>query len=1239
MDGSQRRFGRWVWCTLVMVPSLAQAASQTWNGTTDGLWATGTNWSGGAAPGITSVSTTSGQTTNIATFNNAGNGNTAITVDANRIIGQIVFDTSSAAAYTFGGSKLVLDTTVFGPGITINAGVTTNQIFNVNIGNLSAPVYTNNGSGTLTFNGVLSRENSSNGTQQFDGTGTIIVNGNFASSIGTVNKNGTGTLELNGANLYNNTLVLNNGTVKIGNTAALNGKAVDFGSNANTKTLQLNSTSVAIAGIDTGATVGTSIVENGGASNATLTINNSSGTFTYAGTLQDGSGGGTLALTRSTAGGTLTLSGTASYSGQTTVSNGTLNLTGAFSGTSNISATGGILNLTNAFSGNGNVSVAGGTVNVTGLHSGSGSVTVSSGTYTDSANITNMSTLGVSGGSANLSGNISSMSGATLTAGTTTLSGNNSFNGAIALSSTAVLNIQSNTALGSTVGGTTVGSGARLELQGNITVTGESLTIAGTGTNNIGALQTKTGDNIWDGNILLSNVANTRIGADAGSLTVTGVISDGANTVDLNVRNNTGTTILSGVSTYKGATNIVVGLLKIDVGNDRLPTGTTLHLGNGTNVGTATFDLNARNQTVAGLVNDGTTMSMLITNNGGSASTFTVNNASANSFSGNINSGASALNLVKGGAGTLTLLATNTYGTTTINAGTLQIGNNGTVGTLGTGAVTDNGTLNINRSDNVTIANDISGTGALTKSALNTVTLTGNNSYGATTISSGTLQVGNGGTTGSIGTGAVTNTGTLTFNRSDSITVANAISGTLGNVIQLGSGTTILTGANSYTGTTTITAGTLQIGNGGTIGTLGTGSVTDNGILAFNRSDNITVSNAISGSGSLTKSAANTLILTGGNSYGATTISAGTLQIGNGGTTGSLGTGNVTDNGTLTFNRSNSLTVNNDISGSGALTHSGSGSLTLGGNNSYAGTTTASNGNLIIASSTALGSTAGVTNITSTATKLILSNNISVVGETVNTTYLQNLSGTNSWSGAVSNNANAQLTLESLAGSMTISGAVNAAFAGNHTLNLRGAGDGTLSGNVTGVFAFNKLDGGTWTISGASKTWTGEGSTNTVGAGKLLLDTGITSDRPWAVSGGATLGGVGSITASSLTVNGTIAPGDSPGTFTMNGALNLNNEYLFEQVGGVADRISVNGTLTLGASSVLNITTSLSGMVIILADYTTLNGSFGTILNQQGHSIDYNYLGLHQIALLIPTPAALPAGLMLMAGLIGRRKR
>ena len=83
----------------------------------------------------------------------------------------------------------------------------------------------------------------------------------------------------------------------------------------------------------------------------------------------------------------------------------------------------------------------------------------------------------------------------------------------------------------------------------------------------------------------------------------------------------------------------------------------------------------------------------------------------------------------------------------------------------------------------------------------------------------------------------------------------------------------------------------LQIGNGGTSGSI-TGNVLDNASLAFSRSDTLTFGGAISGSGSLTQSGTGTLILTGSNTYtGGTTISGGTLQIDNGGTSGSLASG------------------------------------------------------------------------------------------------------------------------------------------------------------------------------------------------------------------------------------------------------------------------------------------------------------------------------------------------------------
>jgi autotransporter-associated beta strand protein len=99
-----------------------------------------------------------------------------------------------------------------------------------------------------------------------------------------------------------------------------------------------------------------------------------------------------------------------------------------------------------------------------------------------------------------------------------------------------------------------------------------------------------------------------------------------------------------------------------------------------------------------------------------------------------------------------------------------------------------------------------------------------------------------------------------------------------------GTGTVTVTDDNFYQGPLTISAGTLAIGNNGTAGWVG-GDITNDAALEFNRSDARDYSNAISGTGSVTKLANNTLTLSGSNSYtGSTTVSAGTLSL-----TGTLG--------------------------------------------------------------------------------------------------------------------------------------------------------------------------------------------------------------------------------------------------------------------------------------------------------------------------------------------------------------
>jgi outer membrane autotransporter protein len=242
--------------------------------------------------------------------------------------------------------------------------------------------------------------------------------------------------------------------------------------------------------------------------------------------------------------------------------------------------------------------------------------------------------------------------------------------------------------------------------------------------------------------------------------------------------------------------------------------------------------------------------------------------------------------------------------------------------------------------------------------------LTGANSYtGGTTISAGTLQLGNGGTTGSI-VGNVTDNGTLVFGRGDVATFPGVISGT-GALSQAGSGTTILTAANTYTGGTTIDAGTLQLGNGGTTGGI-VGNVNDNATLAFNRSDVVTFPGVISGTGALNQIGPGTTVLTGDNTYaGGTTITAGTLQLGNGGATGSI-VGDVTDNATLAFNRSDVVTFPGVISGTGGLNQIGAGTTVLTADNTYTGGTVITSGTLQLGNGGTTGSIVG--NVTDNGT-------------------------------------------------------------------------------------------------------------------------------------------------------------------------------------------------------------------------------------------------------------------------------
>lgn len=164
---------------------------------------------------------------------------------------------------------------------------------------------------------------------------TLDISSNITQTGGTrsINKTGDGTLKLSGSNTFTGGLSIAGGIVQLGSTGALNSttpNVVSF-ANSSTGTLRLNGNNVTVGGLSTGTPAG-GIVENNAATNATLTVNRSTGTDVFAGTIRDGSTG-TLGLTK-TGGSTLTLAsgGTFTYTGATSITGGTLSVNGTISG-------------------------------------------------------------------------------------------------------------------------------------------------------------------------------------------------------------------------------------------------------------------------------------------------------------------------------------------------------------------------------------------------------------------------------------------------------------------------------------------------------------------------------------------------------------------------------------------------------------------------------------------------------------------------------------------------------------------------------------------------------------------------------------------------------------------------------------------------------------------------------------------------------------------------------------------
>lgn len=339
--------------------------------------------------------------------------------------------------------------------------------------------------------------------------------------------------------------------------------------------------------------------------------------------------------------------------------------------------------------------------------------------------------------------------------------------------------------------------------------------------------------------------------------------------------------------------------------------------------------------------------------------------------------------------------------------------------------------------------------------------------------------------------------------------------------------------------------------NGGTIDGSGIGALifTNTGSMAFSGTGSRTLTltgsctgNVLSiaigdnsGSTSIIKSGSGSWILTGNNTAtGTVTISAGTLQIGNAGSTGSI-TGAVTNNSKLIFNRSNSYTYSQIISGSGTVTHAGAGTLILSGANTYNGTTTVNSGTLQLGAINVIPDGSGKGD-------LILNGTLDL------NSYNETINGLNG-DGTIDNSSAGTPVL-------TIgSNNTNSIFSG-------------VIKNSAGTLAITKTGSGIITLSGVN-TYTGS---TIVSAGELRINGSISTGS--TVQSGATLGGNGTIDGSVIISNGGIInPGNGATGTLSTRSLTLNSTSILNfELGNNSDRIIVNGNL--GIDGIINIANS-----------------------------------------------------------------
>jgi autotransporter-associated beta strand protein len=1082
----------------------------------------------------------------------------------------------------------------------------------------------------------------------------------------------TGVTTISGGTLSAATWALGGASCNIGaatNAAGnlvFNGGTLQFTGASSQRTdrnFTINSTGGSIdASGGTGDTIGISGSSTIASGSPTLTL---TGTNTSNNTLS-GVLSGALTLTKS-GGGKWVLSGNNTYSGGTNLSIGTLNINSATaigaaasrltitSGTTLDNSTAGSITLTNnnPQTWNGNFTFTG----TQPLNMGAGAVTLGA-----TPQITVSASTLTEGGAISGSYGLTKVGGGALT-----LTGNNTYSGSAGTSLNAgTLNINSATAIGAAAAGLTIANGTTINNS-----TGGSITL----TNN--NPQTWNGDFTFTGTQPLKMGtgavtlgATPTITVSANTLTEGGAISGSYGLT----KAGPGTLVLTNTSNaYTAATTISAGTLQLGAANV-IPDGS----GKGDVSLTGTLDLNSFSEginglTGAGIVTSGVSGAITLTiGNNNATSSFggliqngsgtmsiakagsgTLTLSGTNTYTGvtTISGGTlSAATWALGGASSNFGAATNAAGNLVFNGGTLQFtgassqrtdrnftinstggsidasgGTGDTIGISGSSTIASGSpafTLTGTNIGNNTLSGVLSGALTLTKSGAGKWVLTGNNTYsGGTNLSAGTLNINSataigaaasrltitGGTTidnstvGSItltnnnpqtwngnftftgtqalnmGAGAVTLGATPTITVSaNTLTEGGAISGSYG-LTKAGPGTLVLTNtSNAYTAATTISAGTLQLGAANVIPDgSGKGDVSLTGTLDLNSfSEGI---NGISGAGTVTSGVSGAVALTIGNND-ATSSFGGLIQNG---------------------------------SGSMSITKTGAGTLTLSNSNTYTGVTTINGGVISVATLANGGAASNIGQAANTADKIVINGGtLSYTGGAISCDRLFTVGA----SGA---------TIDaSGSGALNLSNAGSVAYSGSatHLITLAGTNTGAntlaavIGNDGSNAVSLTKSGAGEWVLSG-NNTYTG---TVSVSAGTLLVNGSCTgAGGAVTVSGGATLGGTGTVTGP-VTVNSgaTLSPGSAGTgilTFSNNLTLASGATYAVEINGATAgssyDQAAVTGTITLGAalSLTLGYTPTIGDAYTIIANNGS-NAVGNTFLNiAEGGTIDAVY--------------------------------